>query len=138
MSEETEYRSSSKVLSIALVAYMGSFFFGYQVSVAALSWNFLTHTYGIAKDEKISTFQGYFTAAMTLGAGLAALSSSSILKFMGRRKVLILTDIIGITGSLLFLVANINIGILGRLICGIAVGLNSAITPLYIKEISPK
>ena len=102
---------------------MGSFFFGYQVSVAALSWNFLTHTYGIAKDEKISTFQGYFTAAMTLGAGLAALSSSSILKFMGRRKVLILTDIIGITGSLLFLVANINIGILGRLICGIAVGL---------------
>lgn len=117
---------------------MGSFFFGYQVSVAALSWNFLTHTYGIAKDEKISTFQGYFTAAMTLGAGLAALSSSSILKFMGRRMVLILTDIIGITGSLLFLVANINIGILGRLICGIAVGLNSAITPLYIKEISPK
>ena len=41
MSEETEYRSSSKVLSIALVAYMGSFFFGYQVSVALYHGNFL-------------------------------------------------------------------------------------------------
>ena len=59
---------------------MGSFFFGYQVSVAALSWNFLTkNPYGIANDPNVATFEGYFTAAMTLGAGFAALSSSSIL-----------------------------------------------------------
>ena len=75
---------------------------------------------------------------MAVAAGIAALSSSSILKIMGRRKVLILSDIIAISGSLLFLGANIWLGTIGRFICGLAVGLNSAIVPLYVKEISPK
>lgn len=51
---------------------------------------------------------------------------------------MILTDIIGIVGSLLFLVANIWAGTAGRFIVGLAVGFNSAVVPLYVKEISPK
>ena len=41
-------------------------------------------------------------------------------------------------GTILFIVPNINVGIAGRFICGISVGLNSVIVPLYVREISPK
>ena len=50
---------------------------------------------------------------------------------------MIITDIFGIIGTLLFVFPNIWVGILARFICGISVGLNSAIVLLYVKEISP-
>ena len=51
---------------------------------------------------------------------------------------MILADFVRICGTLLFIIPDINIGIVGRFICGLSVGLNSAIVPLYVKEISPK
>ena len=42
-----------------------------------------------------------------------------------------------IISSVLFIFENIYVGILARALCGICVGFNSAVVPLYINEISP-
>lgn len=50
---------------------------------------------------------------------------------------MILVDILGIILSLLFLIGKFWAGVLGRVMTGLIVGANSAIVPLYIREISP-
>jgi len=48
-----------------------------------------------------------------------------------------ITDSIAILGSGLTAIANLPILIIGRFLCGFAVGLNSSLVPLYINEVSP-
>lgn len=52
---------------------------------------------------------------------------------------MMVTDVIGIVGCLLIFANNYWVTTwVSRLICGFAVGTNSAIVPMYINEISPK
>lgn len=120
------------MILISLASYMGSLYQGYHLSVTNLSFNTLKYKYGIQDDLNLAVYQGLFNLAMAVGAAIASILFSSILKVMGRRQTMIVTDIIGITGSLFFLGANIWVGTVGRFICGFAVGINSAIVPLYV------
>jgi MFS family permease len=60
---------------------------------------------------------------------------------IGRRKSLIIVDLISICGLILSVVAvlvtSLYLNILSRCILGITTGLNATIVPLYIKEMSP-
>ena len=40
---------------------------------------------------------------------------------------MLMADMVAICGSLIFIIADVWAGIIGRLICGFAVGLNSAV-----------
>ena len=51
---------------------------------------------------------------------------------------MILADIVGIIGTSLFFINNFWIGVIGRFISGLIVGINSALVSIFIKEISPK
>jgi hypothetical protein len=48
--KKKEYKSAVDVISIALVSYTGSFFFGYQLGVTNLSFGSLKYAYGIESD----------------------------------------------------------------------------------------
>jgi len=48
-----------------------------------------------------------------------------------------ITDLIGIAGLVLGIIANLYVLYLARFIIGICVGLNSSLVPLYIKEFTP-
>ena len=60
---------------------------------------------------------------------------------LGRKIALIATDVFSIIGVITCVCGlhfkSINAFLIGRIICGINVGLNSTLVPLYIKEISP-
>ena len=56
---------------------------------------------------------------------------------MGRRKIMILADSIFIFGSMLGIVQDKYAFTIARFIMGIAVGLNTSVILLYVKEISP-
>lgn len=126
------------VLAICVNACLGSFFFGYGLGVANLAWKTLTYAYGIEDDSNTQTLQGLFTAALSLGAGMGALSVSQFLEHIGRRQFLLLTDIISILGTALFIFDNVWVDITARFISGLCIGFNSAIVPIYINEISPR
>ena len=57
----------------------------HHTSVTNLSFNSLKYAYGIEDDPNAEVYQGLFNLSMAAAAGIAALSSSSILKLMGRR-----------------------------------------------------
>ena len=60
---------------------------------------------------------------------------------LGRRTAMIIIDAIAILGVLICLFSifqkSIFILYVGRFICGLMVGANSSLVPLYIKEVSP-
>jgi len=75
---------------------------------------------------------------------LAALAGSLMgapITKLGRKTGIIITDIISVIGVAVCLLSiqftTMWIFYAGRIIVGIGVGLNSTVTPLYLKEIAP-
>ncbi|KAJ5267790.1 Hexose transporter [Penicillium angulare] len=82
--------------------------------------------------------QGGVTASMAAGSWLGALISGFISDRLGRKYSIMLGCVIWMVGSILICAAqNIAMLIVGRIINGIAVGIESAQVPVYISELSP-
>ena len=75
---------------------------------------------------------------MPIGAIIGAFCGGLLAMKFGRRTTFIIADIIGIIGCVIWIFQGNAPLLLGRLVSGVAVGINSAIVPLYINEISPK
>ena len=60
-------------------------------------------------------------------------------KFMvvGRRRAIMLTAVLGIIGNLMTLKLNFALLLIGRVVYGLSVGIQSAIVPRYIEENTP-
>ncbi|KAL1968419.1 hypothetical protein VTN77DRAFT_1948 [Rasamsonia byssochlamydoides] len=82
--------------------------------------------------------QGGITASMAAGSWLGALFSGPLSDRLGRKTSIMIGCIVWIVGSTLICAAqNIGMLIVGRIINGLAVGVESAQVPVYISEISP-
>ncbi|KAJ5280689.1 Hexose transporter [Penicillium angulare] len=82
--------------------------------------------------------QGGVTASMAAGSWLGALISGFISDRLGRKYSIMLGCLIWIIGSTLICAAqNIAMLCVGRVINGLAVGIESAQVPVYISELSP-
>lgn len=77
-------------------------------------------------------------SSCVLGALFGALLSGKLSDNLGRKKVLIITGLIFILGTLIAALAHtIEHLIIGRFILGFAVGMGSFSTPMFIAEIAP-
>jgi MFS family permease len=74
---------------------------------------------------------------LPLGGAFGAVGAGFILSVIRRKNALMFTDAIGIIGVILGLIVNLLTLCFSRFIIGLAIGLNSALVPLYIKEYSP-
>jgi SP family galactose:H+ symporter-like MFS transporter len=79
----------------------------------------------------------YVLALIPIGAAFGAVGSGPLLAKLSRKYSLIFTDILGIIGLGFSLISNLNTLFVARFIIGVAVGLNSSLVPLYIKEYTP-
>ena len=71
------------------------------------------------------------------GATIGSTSGSSLADGLGRRKSFLLSVIPLILGSVLCATAgSANALLAGRFLCGMGIGLTSAVTPVYISEVS--
>lgn len=68
---------------------------------------------------------------------LAGTAMASKLLHKGRRYTMVYSDIMQMCGVVLTLLTGLPQLLLGRAICGLTVGLNSVVVPLYINEIAP-
>ncbi|KAI9654278.1 MAG: hypothetical protein M1831_005443 [Alyxoria varia] len=85
-----------------------------------------------------SLVQGGITASMAGGSWLGALISGPTSDRLGRKTSIQIGCIIWIVGSILCCASqNIGMLIVGRIINGLSVGIESAQVPVYISEISP-
>ncbi|MEO7048282.1 MAG: sugar porter family MFS transporter [Ferruginibacter sp.] len=123
------------IVGIASVASIGGLLFGFDTGVISGALVFLQDNKGWAlTDSQL----GGVTTAVLLGAVVGSLVSGRITDIIGRKKIIIATAVIFMTGALLSGSAtDVHYLIISRLFLGVGIGISSFSVPLYIAEISP-
>jgi sugar porter (SP) family MFS transporter len=123
------------ILGITLVSAMGGLLFGYDWVVIGGAKPFYERFFDIANSPYM---QGWAMSSALIGCLVGALSSGYLSDRFGRKIPLI-------AAAALFSIAALGTGVVNtftpfiiyRLIGGLGIGLASAISPMYIAEISP-
>lgn len=125
-------KTFKNVFFFSCIAAIGGILFGYNSSVIPGVLLF------VANDFSFSTFaQEMIVSILLIGALIGALAGGVIADYFGRKKTLLLTLILFIIGTwILSAAGSFASFLIGRFICGLAVGLVSMAAPLYIAEIS--
>ncbi|KAK4153853.1 MFS sugar transporter-like protein [Chaetomidium leptoderma] len=128
---------ASNVYFICSFAAIGGGLFGFDIS--SMSGVLGTQAYKRYFNNPASYTQGGITASMPAGSLVGSLMSSFIADKYSRKVALQISCVLWIIGSIL-MTASINIPMLcvGRVICGLCVGIASSIVPVYQSEIAPK
>lgn len=123
------------VYASVLYTVLGALFFGYVMSAFNPIRDFVVnHGYSTPVETVITNL---ITALVPLGAGVGALSAGKLSSSMGRRKTMILVDVIAIIGTVITILPSQYALLVGRLIQGYSAGANSSVVPLVINEYAP-
>ena len=118
---------------VAGVAALGGLLFGYDTGVISGALLFIRQQLALSP-----TMQGLVVAIVLAGAAVGAAMAGSLSDKFGRRRVILGAALLFIVGAVLSALAASLIALLaGRLIVGLAIGIASMLTPLYLAEISP-
>nr|AAF74565.1 hexose transporter [Spinacia oleracea] len=128
-------KSSASVLPYVGVACLGAILFGYHLGVVNGALDYLSADLAIAGN---TVLQGWVVSILLAGATVGSFTGGSLADKFGRTKTFQLDAIPLAIGAYLCATAqNVQIMMIGRLLCGIGIGISSALVPLYISEISP-
>lgn len=114
----------------------GGILFGYDIGVMTGALPFLKEDWNIDNGMII----GLITSSVMLGAIFGGILAGRISDKLGRRKMILISAIIFVVGSILSGVAPHDGNyflIISRIILGIAVGASSALVPAYMSEMAP-
>lgn len=124
----------SLYLCIAL-ASMGAFAFGYHLGVVNGPLEAIAASLGFAGNAAL---QGTVVSSILVGATLGSFLGGSLADAYGRRQTLLFNAIPLLAGALLCANAvSLATIVAGRVLCGIGIGVASALVPLYISEVAP-
>lgn len=131
-------RSIRVFVYLTINACLGTFLLGYYLTC----FNPLQTTiqYLLYQNDSSSmqvVYESVLTAAIPLGGAMGSSLSSVIFLYFGRKKSFFFCDFFCIVGALITLIESIPSLIIGRLICGFCMGINSSLVGIYIKEICP-
>lgn len=121
------------VFGVAVIAAVGGFLFGYDTAVISGAIPFLEEYFSLTAGQL-----GFAVSSVVLGCIVGASIAGSLADKYGRKKIMI-------TAATLFLVSAILTSLprslvlfnFARFIGGIAIGLSSPVSPMYIAEIAP-
>lgn len=114
----------------------GGILFGYDIGVMTGALPFLREDWGIESGFII----GLITSSVMLGAIFGGILAGKLSDKLGRRKMILISAIIFVIGSILSGIAPHDGNyflILSRVILGLAVGAASALVPAYMSEMAP-
>jgi len=120
-------------LRIALIAAMGGFLFGFEVSVISGAEKTIQQLWSLD-----SFWLGFTVASSLIGTVLGSLIVGGPTQKLGRKKVLTAIALFYLISALGCAVSSLWIlFVLFRFLGGVAVGASSVVGPMYISEISP-
>ena len=130
----TAIKTSSYVWGIAMVAALGGLLFGYDWVVIGGARQFYEVYFHLSSSELV----GWANSCALVGCLIGSLVAGPLANAAGRSRVLL-------ASAVLFAVSSVLTGhaqtfstfIAWRIIGGVAIGLSSNVSPLYIAEISP-
>ena len=118
---------------IAAVAALGGLLFGYDTGVISGALLFIRQVMSLSP-----TMQGVVVAIALAGAAIGAATAGYLSDRNGRRLVILGAGLLFIAGALISAVAQgVVVLVIGRFLVGLAIGVASMLTPLYLAEISP-
>lgn len=118
---------------IAAIAALGGLLFGYDTGVISGALLFIRQAMALS-----DTMQGIVVAIALAGAALGAAVAGTLSDRIGRKGVILGAALLFIIGAVLSAVAHgLTVLLLGRIAVGIAIGVASMLTPLYLAEIAP-
>ena len=125
---------SAYVWGIAIVAALGGLLFGYDWVVIGGAREFYELYFHLTSAAAI----GWANSCALLGCLIGSLSAGSFAVRYGRRRVLLVAAILfAVSSALTGWAFSFTSFIVWRIAGGIAIGLSSNVSPLYIAEISP-
>ena len=128
-----ESKSPLYVLFLAVVAAISGFLFGFDTAVINAVLLFLRRQFSLSNIETEVA-----ASALLLGCLFGAAGASLIGDRIGRRKSLLVAAILFAVSTVGAALANsVFIFSIGRLVGGLAIGLASVLTPVYITEVAP-
>ncbi|AEB72442.1 MFS transporter [Lentilactobacillus buchneri] len=132
--------ATEKKISSGFIYFFGSFggiLFGYDIGVMTGALPFLQTDWGLQNN---ATITGWITSAVMLGAIFGGAIAGQLSDKMGRRKMILLSALIFMAGSLLSAISPHDgqfYLIAVRVFLGLAVGASSALVPAYMSEMAP-
>jgi MFS transporter, SP family, galactose:H+ symporter len=118
---------------LALVAAIAGFLFGYDEGIIAVARASLDKEFPMSP-----LVGGFMTAAVPLGALVAASVAGRVIDQFGRRKVLMCAAALFAVGALIAAaITAVWMLVAARLVLGLAIGFAAVAAPLYIAESAP-
>ena len=115
------------------VAAIGGLLFGYDTGVISGAILFIKKQFSLS-----STMEELVVSAVLAGAVLGAILGGALTDRFGRRKVIILAGIIFTASAIgTALAPTVAWLIAGRVVSGVAIGIASFLSPMYIAELAP-
>ncbi len=130
----TDCYNRGYVLTISTIAALGGFLFGYDWVVIGGAKPFFEKYFRLTTEGQV----GWANSCALLGCLVGSIIAGAMSDRFGRKKTLILS-------ALLFAVSSILTGwsysfeafVIWRVLGGVAIGMASGVSPMYIAEISP-
>jgi sugar porter (SP) family MFS transporter len=123
------------VLSVAAIAAIGGFLFGYDTGVIGGALLYIKVDLNATSDLD----QQAIVASLLIGAVVGALIGGRLADVLGRRRTIIAAGWLYVLGGIgSALAPSVAALVLARLVLGLAVGAASFVTPMYISEIAPR
>ncbi|MFO1501727.1 MAG: sugar porter family MFS transporter [Verrucomicrobiota bacterium] len=125
--------ASGRAFRLAIVAALGGFLFGYDISIISGAVIFLEREFRLTEWQK-----GLAVSSAAIGCVFGPLVAVAASDLIGRKKTLVIAAVLLALSALgTALPRSLTEFYLGRLVGGIGVGLASIICPMYIAEMSP-
>ena len=122
------------VWGISIVAALGGLLFGYDWVVIGGARQFYEQYFHLTSAGLV----GWANSCALVGCLLGSLATGSLAARLGRRNVLLLSAILfAVSSGLTGWAQSFSAFILWRIAGGMAIGLSSNVSPLYIAEVSP-
>jgi len=131
-----EYRYGY-IWAISLVAAMGGLLFGYDWVVIGGAEAFYKIFFQL-DDKKDAVMVGWLMSCALVGCLIGSIASGSLSDRFGRKRLLLLSATLFTVSSIFTGLAQTTTAfVLWRIIGGIAIGMASNLSPMYIAEIAP-
>ncbi len=122
------------VWAISLVAALGGLLFGYDFVVIGGAKPFYEKFFHLTS----ATAQGWAMSCALIGCLLGALASGVLSDRFGRKRLLLLAGLLFVVSSVVTALAEaFSVFVVGRMSGGLAIGLASNLSPMYIAEVAP-
>lgn len=127
-------RSQVYVYLVSIVAAVGGFLFGYDLSIVSGAVIFLRKEFNLTPNEV-----GFAVSSAVIGCLLGPfIVGGGLSDWLGRKKVLLVTAVIfGVSALGTAIPRNMTEFNFFRILGGVGVGVASVISPMYISEIAP-